>query len=99
MVGVSKRIQTVFGRLRCFAAHDFPVLLLGESGTGKELAANGIHTASCRSQGPFVVINCGAIPENLLESELFGHVKGHSLGQIQIVLGPFRWLTGVPYFR
>ena len=98
MIGISKLIQSTFGRLRCFAAHDFPVLLLGESGTGKELAANGIHTASCRREGPFIVINCGAIPENLLESELFGHVKGAFTGADSNRLGAFHMADGGTLF-
>ncbi len=76
MIGVSKSMQYVFGRLKVFACHDFPVLIIGESGTGKELAAKGLHEHSQRASGPFVAINCGSIPPNLVESELFGYEKG-----------------------
>ena len=76
MIGTSALMQSIFGRLKVFAAHDFPVLIVGESGTGKELAARAVHESSTRRNGPFVAINCGSIPENLLESELFGHEKG-----------------------
>ena len=80
MVGTSKAIQEVFSSLRKLATTDVPVLVLGESGTGKELAARAIHRLSARQEGPFIPINCGAIPENLLESELFGHEKGAFTG-------------------
>ena len=98
MLGESEAMHTIFGRLRCFAAHDFPILILGESGTGKELAANGIHSTSSRRQGPFVVINCGAIPENLLESELFGHVKGAFTGADSDRPGAFQDADGGTLF-
>ena len=80
MLGTSSRMQEVFGSVRKLAASDVPVLLLGESGTGKELAATAIHRRSSRADGPFVAINCSAIPETLLESELFGHEKGAFTG-------------------
>ncbi len=80
MMGTSKAILEIFSSLRKVAPSDVPVLVTGESGTGKELAAKAIHGLSTRKEGPFIVINCGAIPENLLESELFGHEKGAFTG-------------------
>src|SRR3989449_4816441 len=80
MLGSSPQMQGVFAFIRKVATTDAPVLLLGESGTGKEMAALAIHRRSSRKDGPFIAINCSAIPENLLESELFGHEKGSFTG-------------------
>jgi len=80
MLGTSPEMQSVFAFIRKVAGTNVPVLLLGESGTGKEMAAAAIHHRSARKDGPFVAINCNAIPENLLESELFGHEKGAFTG-------------------
>ena len=80
MLGTSPQMQAVFAFIRKVAGTNAPVLLLGESGTGKEMAAAAIHHRSTRKDGPFVAINCNAIPENLLESELFGHEKGSFTG-------------------
>jgi two-component system NtrC family response regulator len=80
MLGGSPQMQAVFSFITKVAASTAPVLLLGESGTGKEMAALAIHRRSGNKEGPFVPINCNAIPENLLESELFGHEKGAFTG-------------------
>jgi two-component system NtrC family response regulator len=80
MLGSSARMQTVFDSIRKVATTDAPVLILGESGTGKEMAARAIHQLGARQAGPFVAINCSAIPETLMESELFGHERGSFTG-------------------
>ncbi len=80
MLWASKPMEEVWTKIQRVARTDAPVLLVGETGTGKELAAKAIHGLSHRAQGPFVPIDCGAIPENLLESELFGHEKGAFTG-------------------
>lgn len=80
ILGDSPPMQEVFAFVRKVATADVPVLILGESGTGKEMVAQAVHQQSARKEGPFIAINCGAIPENLLESELFGHEKGSFTG-------------------
>ena len=80
MFGTGQKTQEMFSAIRKVAATEAPVLLLGESGTGKEKAALAVHCRSPRRAGPFVAINCGAIPETLIESELFGHEKGAFTG-------------------
>jgi transcriptional regulator with GAF, ATPase, and Fis domain len=90
IVGTSPPMQQVFRRVEKLAATDVSVLITGETGTGKELIAREIHNRSPRAQKPFVTINCGAIPENLLESELFGHVKGAVTGAVAHKQGKFQ---------
>ncbi len=83
MVGSCPPMKRLGKLITKFARVHSPVMICGESGTGKELVSLAIHRASARSQGPFVAVNCGAIPENLFESELFGHVKGAFTGAVQ----------------
>lgn len=80
LLGTSAPMQHLFETVRRVAVSDLAVLIVGESGTGKELVARAVHGESPRREGPFIAINCGAIPENLLESELFGHEKGAFTG-------------------
>lgn len=80
MLGISPQIQDIFQMVRRIASSDVSVLITGDSGTGKELVARAIHNRSHRKEGPFVAINCGAIPESLMESELFGHERGAFTG-------------------
>jgi two-component system NtrC family response regulator len=80
MIGANPQMQAVFDMIRKVAPTSAPVLILGESGTGKEMVAQALHRRSSRRSGPFVAINCNTIPENLLESELFGHEKGAFTG-------------------
>ena len=98
MIGTSPIMQEVFKSIRKLATTDVPVLILGESGTGKEMVALGIHRRSVRRDGPFVAINCGAIPENLLESELFGHEKGAFTGAHAQNVGRIETATGGTLF-
>jgi two-component system response regulator GlrR len=91
-------MQRVLAEARLVAQGDAPVLLTGESGTGKELLAQAIHKASRRHGGPFVALNCGALPENLLESELFGHVKGAFTGAVRDHKGLFQSSNGGTIF-
>jgi DNA-binding NtrC family response regulator len=87
IIGTSSAMRRVFSLVEKVARTDLAVLITGESGTGKELIAKAIHQQSVRRDGPFVVINCGAIPEGLLESELFGHRKGAFTGAYTNALG------------
>src|SRR6266540_354858 len=98
IVGRSKAMQEMFEQIRAVAVSDASILLLGESGTGKELVARAIHQASPRADGPFVPVNCGAIPENLLESELFGHEKGAFTGALRRRRGLFAEAGGGSLF-
>lgn len=98
LIGASESMEKVFGSVRKLAPTDVPVLILGESGTGKELVARAIHRLGDRSEAPFVAINCGAIPENLLESELFGHEKGAFTGAHAQRKGRFELANGGTLF-
>ncbi len=90
ILGSSPAIQEVFRKVERVAGTDITVLVTGETGTGKELIAREIHNRSARAKGPFISVNCGAIPENLLESELFGHVRGAFTGAIANKAGRFQ---------
>ncbi|MFH1809620.1 MAG: sigma 54-interacting transcriptional regulator [Pseudomonadota bacterium] len=90
IIGACDGMREVFKRLDKVATTDISVLITGDTGTGKELIAHEIHRRSPRARGPFVVINCGAIPENLLESELFGHVRGAFTGAVANRPGKFQ---------
>jgi len=98
MVGRSEAMQAVFKLIGQLAASDATVLITGESGTGKELAARAIYTHSRRAQQPFLAINCAAIPETLLESELFGHEKGAFTGATTQRIGKFEQCHGGTLF-
>jgi transcriptional regulator with GAF, ATPase, and Fis domain len=98
IVGTSPPMQQVFRKVEKIAVTDISVLITGETGTGKELIAREIHNRSPRAGKPFVTINCGAIPENLLESELFGHVKGAFTGAIANKQGKFQAADGGTLF-
>lgn len=98
MVGTSSQMQQVRFLIQQVARTDANVLILGESGTGKEVVARNIHVLSHRAEGPFVPINCGAIPAELLESELFGHEKGAFTGAISTRKGRFELAQGGTIF-
>jgi DNA-binding NtrC family response regulator len=94
IVGKSKRMQNVFAQIKNVARSDVNVFIEGQSGTGKELVSRAIHYNSARKNGPFVAINCSAIPENLLESELFGHLRGAFTGAVETQKGVFEQANG-----
>jgi len=98
LVGSSEPMRRVLDQLRKIAAADTTVLVLGESGTGKELVARALHAQGPRRDGPFVSVSCAAIPEGLLESELFGHEKGAFTGAIRRKLGRFELAHGGTLF-
>ncbi|MBN2678977.1 sigma-54 interaction domain-containing protein [Acidithiobacillus thiooxidans] len=98
LVGNSVPIQRMTAMLAKVAKTDSTVLILGESGTGKEVIARCLHQHSLRSQGPFVAVNCGAIPEELMESELFGHEKGAFTGALAARKGRFELAEGGTLF-
>ncbi len=89
IIGSNSGLKAVMKMVEQVAPLDSPVLLLGETGTGKEVIANAIHSASPRKDGPFIKVNCGAIPDTLLDSELFGHEKGAFTGAISLKRGRF----------
>jgi len=98
LVGTSAAMQEVYRQIDLAAPTSAPVLILGESGTGKELAARTIHDLSPRHEGPFVPVNCAAIPETLLESEIFGHEKGAFTGALERRIGCFELAHGGTLF-
>jgi DNA-binding NtrC family response regulator len=98
LVGRSPAIQKVYGRIREAAASRVPVLLLGETGTGKELAARAIHAIGSRARGPFVPVNCAAVAHELIEDELFGHVRGAYTGATGERRGVFETAHGGTVF-
>jgi two-component system, NtrC family, response regulator AtoC len=98
LVGQSVAMREVFKAIGRAAATDEPVLIVGESGTGKELVAHALHDHSRRATGPLVRVNCGALPENLIESELFGHERGAFTGADRRRIGRFERATGGTIF-
>jgi DNA-binding NtrC family response regulator len=98
LVGRSRAMATLFATLERAAASDSTVLLQGETGTGKDAAAESIHQESARRDGPFVVVDCGSIPPNLIESELFGHERGSFTGAVSDRLGALEAADGGTLF-
>jgi len=98
IIGKSRAIRQVFDAIRAAANSEATILVKGESGTGKELTANAIHYNSERGKGPFVTVNCSALSESLLESELFGHVKGAYTGAVRDRIGRFEEADGGSIF-
>ncbi|GAB6081817.1 sigma-54 dependent transcriptional regulator [Desulfuromonas carbonis] len=98
IVGQSQAMHSVMNLIEKVAASEASVLILGESGTGKELVARSIHQKSVRAQGPFIAVNCAAIPRDLVESELFGHIKGSFTGAVKDRAGKFELARGGTIF-
>ena len=98
VLGASPRMAEVFHLLELVSPSEANVLILGETGTGKELVAQAIHRNSPRAQGPMVVVNCAALPETLLESELFGHERGAFTGAVSRKEGRFDLAHGGTLF-
>ena len=98
IIGQNSKMLELFQNIRDVAAYDIPVYISGETGTGKELVANAIHNESVRKDAAFIPINCGALPEGLVESELFGHVKGSFSGAVRDKKGRFELADGGTIF-
>jgi PAS domain S-box-containing protein len=98
IIGQDSKMLNIFKQIRDVSGYDYPVHISGETGTGKELVANAVHNESPRAGAPFVPINCGALPEGLIESELFGHVKGAFSGAIRDKKGRFELADGGTIF-
>ena len=98
LIGNSESMRNLSGLIKRIGSSEATVLILGESGTGKEVVAKAVHHASVRTKGPFVAVNCAAIPRELLESELFGHVKGSFTGAINDRQGKFEQANGGTIF-
>ena len=98
IVGQDPKMVQIYRQIQRVAEHDYPVLITGETGTGKELVAAAIHSESRRHSGPFVPVNCGALPEGVVESELFGHVKGAFSGAVRDKKGRFELAHGGTIF-
>ena len=98
LIGISQAMRQLRDLIRRSASSPTSVLVTGESGTGKELVARSLHRESARADGPFVVVNCGALPESLMESELFGHAKGAFTGATSSKDGLFRAADGGTLF-
>ena len=90
IIGHSPKMEEIFNTLQLISQTDSSILITGETGTGKDILAEAIHRSSMRAKGPFIKINCGALPENLLESELFGHKRGAFTGAVEDKHGRFR---------
>ncbi|WP_457643744.1 sigma-54 factor interaction domain-containing protein, partial [Persephonella sp.] len=97
-IGVSEEMKKIFDLIRKYATNDYPVLIIGETGTGKELTAKAIHERSKRADKPFVVVNCAAIPDNLLEAELFGYEKGAFTDAYKRKIGRIEFADGGTLF-
>src|SRR5690606_19034968 len=98
MVGESEEMRSIYSLIEIVAPSNVTVLIMGESGTGKELVARAIHEKSARRKGPFIAINCGAFPREILENELFGHEKGAFTGAINEKPGCFELAHGGTLF-